>query len=427
MLSNLLQTVYNLVDMAVVGQYVGAAGLSAVSIGGELIHIYTFLAMGFCNAGQIMISQYIGLHDEKSVSQTVGMLFTFMAGLSIIITAVGICFNDIFLGWLNVPADAYAQCLAYTMCCTAGTVFMCGYQLIGAVLRGMGDSKHPMVFIAIAAVINIILDIILVSRGMGAFGAALGTVIAQGISLILSICFLFRHRAEFGFDFRLTSFLPPRKKLTLLLKLGIPLTLQSSAVSVSMMVVMGYINLYGVVASAVTGVGFKISSVTSVVTQALGQAGGTMVGQNFVAGKFERVKKIQIASYAIGLCFASILSATIFLWPENVFAIFDDSADVLAMSREYAPVAVLNIFGFALRAPGLALCNGLGFAAMNFALGMLDGVVLRIGLSVLLGSFLGFGIYGFWYGSAMAGTTFFFAMFPYLLSGRWQKRKPPTA
>ena len=151
-----------------------------------------------------------------------------------------------------------------------------------------------------------------------------------------------------------------------------------------------------------------------------------MVGQNFTAGKFERVKKIQYASYIIGLSFAALLSTAVILWPEKVFSLFDDSPEVLSMSRTYVPVAVINILGFALRAPGLALCNGLGFASMNFVLGMMDGVVLRIGLSILLGITLGMGIYGFWYGSAIAGITFFVVMFPYLLSGRWKNRKPPT-
>ncbi|MBR2879863.1 MAG: MATE family efflux transporter [Oscillospiraceae bacterium] len=402
MLSNLLQTAYNLVDMAVVGQYLGAAGLSAVSVGGDLIHIYTFIAMGFCNAGQILISQYIGLRNKKAVSETVGLLFTFTVFLSVVLTLIGVCFNSIFLRWLNVPPDAYDYCYSYTMCCTLGIIFMCGYQLIGSILRGMGNSRHPLIFIVIATVINTALDILLVSHGWGAFGAAVATVIAQGVSLLLSIIFLARHKVEFGFDFRLKSFFPKQDKLRLLCKLGIPLTLQSSAISISMMAIMGFINVYGVIASAVTGVGFKISSVTSVVTLALSQCGGTMVGQNFTAGKFERVKKIQYASYIIGLSFAALLSTAVILWPEKVFSLFDDSPEVLSMSRTYVPVAVINILGFALRAPGLALCNGLGFASMNFVLGMMDGVVLRIGLSILLGITLGMGIYGFWYGSAIA-------------------------
>ncbi len=427
MLSNLFQTAYNMVDMVVVGQYVGAAGLSAVSIGGELIHFYTFITMGLCNAGQIMISQYIGLRDRQSMAKTVGAMFSMVLGVALLITAVGLGFNPLFLRWLNVPAEAWADCLAYTNCCTAGCVFMCGYLLVGSVLRGMGDSRHPMIFVGVAAVLNVVLDIWFVSAGMGAFGAALATVIAQGVSFVSCAVFLYRRRADFGFEFKAASFRPEKKIFAMLIKLGVPMVLQSSAISISTLFVSSYINQYGVVVSAVTGVGSKLSMVVSVVTLALSHSGGTIVGQNFAARKFDRVKKVQFDSYIIGCAFAALLSVIIALWPEQVFSLFDNDPEVLAMSRSYVPVAVVNFFGWALRGPAMALCNGMGFVSMNFILGILDGVVMRIGLSLLLGQVFGMGVQGFWMGGALAGSTFFVVMFPYLLSGKWKKRTPPVA
>ena len=427
MLSNLLQTAYNMVDMIVVGQYVGATGLSAVSVGGELIHFYTFILMGLCNAGQIMISQYIGLGDRDSVAKTVGAMFTTVTGIALVVTVLGLCFNSVFLGWLNVPEEARAGCLAYTNCCTAGCVFMCGYLMVGSILRGMGDSKHPMIFIAIAAGLNVVLDLWFVSAGLGAFGAALATVIAQGVSFVSCTVFLYCRRADFGFEFKAKSFLPEKRILVMLLKLGVPMSLQSSAVSVSSLFVSSFINRYGVVVSAVTGVGSKLSMIASVVTLALSYASATMIGQNFAAGRHERVRKIQFDSYIIGCLFAAVLSMIIALWPEQVFALFDNDPEVLAMSRSYVIVAIVNFIGWALRGPAVALCNGMGFVAMNFSLGMIDGVVMRIGLCLLLGQVFGMGVQGFWLGSALAGCTFFVVMFPYLLSGKWKKRKPPVA
>lgn len=426
MLSNLLQTAYNMVDMIVVGQYVGASGLSAVSVGGELIHFYTFILMGLCNAGQIMISQYIGLRDRHSVAKTVGAMFTMVTGIALAVTVLGLCFNSVFLGWMNVPEEARAGCLAYTNCCTAGCVFMCGYLMVGSILRGMGDSKHPMIFIAIAAALNVVLDLWFVSAGLGAFGAALATVIAQGVSFVSCTVFLYCRRADFGFEFKAQSFVPEKRILVMLLKLGVPMILQSSAVSVSSLFVSSFINRYGVVTSAVTGVGSKLSMIASVVTLALSYASATMIGQNFAAGRHERVRKIQFDSYIIGCLFAAVLSVIIALWPEQVFALFDNDPEVLAMSHSYVIVAVVNFIGWALRGPAVALCNGMGFSAMNFSLGMLDGVVMRIGLCLLLGQVFGMGVQGFWLGSALAGSTFFVVMFPYLLSGKWKKRKPPV-
>ena len=181
MLSNLLTTAYNLVDMVVVGQFVGAEGLSAVAIGADIVHLATFIAMGFCNAGQVLISQYVGLKDRDSVTKIVGTMFTFILGLSLVVTAVGLAGIDTWMRLLNVPPEALADCRKYTLMCTAGMIFLFGYMMISAILRGMGDSRRPMVFIAIASVLNVLLDLLLVGLGMGPLGAAVATVAAQGV------------------------------------------------------------------------------------------------------------------------------------------------------------------------------------------------------------------------------------------------------
>lgn len=427
MLSNLMQTCYNLVDMIVIGQYVGAAGLAAVSTGGEIVHFFVFIAMGFSNAGQILISQYIGLKDGDSVSKTIGCMFTFILSLSVVITALGLLLNSTIMHWLQVPTEAMDQCLAYVTCSTLGYIFIFGYNMVSAILRGMGDSRHPMIFIGIAALLNLVLDLILVSRGMGAFGAALATVIAQGVSFVVSAAFLYSHRTSFNFDISLRSFLPEKRLLKKLVRLGIPLMLQTTAISVSALFVTSLINSYGVVVAAVNGVGMKLTTVAYIVTMALSQAGTTMIGQNFAARKFERVKGIVYRSFLNGLIFTSVLSAIIILWPEQVFSLFDNDPAVLAMSHEFVWVAVILFMAAALRSPSSAFCNGLGFASLNLVMGLIDGVVLRIGLSVLLGTVLGYGIHGYWYGSAVAGSAFFFIAFPYFLSGKWKKRKPPVS
>ena len=427
MLSNLLQSAYNLADMIIVGKFVGAVGLSAVSVGGDLIHFYTFIGMGICSAGQIVISQYLGLKNYKKVSETVGTLAVVAFLIALGVTALGLVGGSTFLTWLNVPAEARDQCAAYTLCCTLGTVFIYGYNLVSSVLRGMGDSRHPMLFVGLAAVLNVALDLLLVSRGMGALGAALATVLSQAVSFIVSVIFLYRRREEFGFDFKRESFRPDRTVLGILIKLGIPLVLQSCAISVSTLFVSSFINAYGVTESAVTGVGSKLSFLVSIVTLALSQAGSTMIGQNFAARKFKRIARVRYDSYIINCLFATALSAVIFLWPEQVFSVFDNSEAVLTMSHTYVPAAILTFYGFALRSPNMAFCNGLGFATMNMTLGILDGVVFRIGLSLLMGKVLNMGVQGFWIGSALAGFVFFVILSPYYLAGGWKKRLPPVA
>ena len=427
MLSNLLQTAYNLVDMAVVGRYVGPAGLSAVGVGADVIHLFTFVCMGFCNAGQVLISQYVGLKDRESLSKMVGVMFTFILGLSLVISAFGLLFARQLTALLNVPPEAAEYCRQYTVCCAAGLVLLVGYVMVAAILRGMGQSKMPMVFIVIASVLNVILDILFVSGGMGPFGAALATVIAQGVSFLLCVGYLRRRRGDLGFEFHLKYLRPDRANLAKLLKLGVPMSIQSCAINLSMLFVSSRLNVYGVTVSAVTGVGNKLSTVASIICQALSQSGATMVGQNFAARKFDRVTKTLMTALAVGLGYSAALSAAMLLAPEAVFRLFDDDPAVLAMSHSYAIIAALNFFGYALRGPSTALCNGMGFPVMNFVLGILDGVAARIGLCVLLAETFRMGVMGYWLGGALAGFTFFLVMFPYFLSGKWKKRAPPAA
>lgn len=427
MLSNLLQTAYNLVDMAVVGQFVGAAGLSAVSVGTDVLHFYTFIAMGFCNAGQVLISQYVGLQDRDSVSRMVGVMFTFIMGMSVAVAAAGLAYTNSMIRIMNVPAEAVVYARQYLICCTVGLPLMFGYVMVSAMLRGMGDSKRPLIFIAVASILNIVLDVILVRAGMGPLGAALATVIAQGVSFVASVIYLWRRREALGFVFKRNYLIPDKRNLALLLKLGIPMMIQSCAISISAMFVTSHINAYGVVASAVTGVGAKLSSIANVVSNALSQSGATMVGQNFAARKFDRVKRMVYLIAAVALSFAAVLSVIMLLWPEQVFAIFSQDPEVLAMSHAYVLIAVMNFFSSATRAPSTGLCNGMGFPLMNFVLGIFDGVVMRIGLCILLGEVFGMGIRGFWLGGAFAGYAFVVVMLPYFLSGKWKNRAPATA
>jgi putative MATE family efflux protein len=375
----------------------------------------------------VLISQYVGLKDKDSVSRMVGVMFTFILGLSLVVTAVGLAGSRLWMQLLNVPPEALTYCTQYTVCCTAGLFFIFGYTMVSAILRGMGESKRPMLFIAIASVLNVALDLILVGGGMGPLGAALATVIAQGVSFVTSVIYLWKKRSQLGFDFQLSHLRPDRHNLWLLLRLGVPMTIQTCAISISALFVSSRINTYGVTASAVTSVGSKLSTIGSIVTLALSQAGATMVGQNFAARKFDRVQRTLTASLVIGSLFAAVLSLFIILWPEQVFSLFNDDPSVLAMSHAYVVIAVMNYFGWACRGPSTALCNGMGFPTMNFVLGIFDGVVMRIGLCLLLGEVFSMGIQGYWLGSAAAGYAFFLVMFPYFLSGKWKKHAPPVS
>ena len=424
LLSNLLQTVYNMVDMIVIGQFVGSTGLSAVSIGGDVMHMLTFLVMGFSNAGQVLLSQYIGAGNREKVKGTIGTMFTMILASALVISlVVGLCMDGL-LHLVNTPEECYVYAKQYAMTCVLGMVFIYGYNLVSAIMRGLGDSTRPFIFIAVATIVNLLLDLLFVAVfHMGPLGAALATVIGQGVSFLWAITYLYRRRDAFGFDFKLRSFKPDREVLPKLLKLGFPMCLQSAAIQISMLFVNAFINAYGVVAVAVTGIGNRLGAITAVVTNALSTAGSSMVGQNLGAEKYERIPRIVGISFVIDMAFAVILSLLTIFFPRQIFGMFNSDPEVLDMAMTYIPVAVLLYVGFAMRSPFFALINGSGNAKLNLTVGILDGVVCRIGLALLMGLALHMGIMGFWLGNAFAGYMPFFIGGVFFLTGLWKKRR----
>jgi len=425
MLSNLLQVVYTLVDMIVVGQFVGSYGLSGVAIGGEISMLFTMLCFGFTSAGQIMVSQYVGQDDHESIKSTIGTMFTSVALIGVVITVVSLLCVDPMLRLMNTPAESYKQARDYSVVCFVGTIFTYGYNTVGSVLRGMGDSKRPFIFVSIAAVLNIVLDLLFVAVfHMDTMGAALATVIGQSVSFIISLFYLYRHKEAFGFDFKLKSFKIDGSKLRPMIKLGLPMALQFGAISVSMLYVNSLVNAAGgVIASAVAGVGGKINNVMSIVSNSIGTAASAMIGQNIAARRHERVSRITWVSFAIcGVC-AVVLSAAFMLFPEQVFGIFNSDPEVLAYAPFYSLVAAVGFVSFAIISPFNSLINGIGHASLALIIALMDGVVARVGFVLLFGIAMDFGVKGMWMGSACAGFVSGILSLIYFLSGKWKERK----
>ncbi|MBQ9112145.1 MAG: MATE family efflux transporter [Clostridia bacterium] len=430
-LSNLLQVVYNMVDMIVVGNVLGKAGTSAVSVGGDVTNLLTFVAMGFANAGQVLIARYIGAKEKHKIGKFIGTMGGFLAICAVIISIAGLALQDSMLRLMNTPAEAYEGAAAYSAICMSGLIFIYGYNVVSAILRGMGDSKHPFIFISIAAVMNLVLDIIfVVGFGMGAGGAALATVISQATSFIICTVFLIRRKTEFELNMKVRDFIHWNgEMLGDLVRLGTPMAIKTASIQVSKLFVNSWINSYGVAVSAFAGIANKVSSIANLISAAMNTAGSTMVGQNIVAGEFGRVKRILKELAVITLSVATLLSLLICLFPEPIFGIFTDDGDtdVLALAGRYVPIAVLLFFGAALRAIMNALINGSGNYKINFVTAILDGIVMRIGLALLFGLALDMKHYGFWLGDALAGFTPFWIGLVFYMTGLWKrsaKRSP---
>ncbi len=422
-LSNALQAIYNIVDMIVVGQFIGSAGMSAVSIGGDVLHFLTFIAMGFSSAGQVLIAQDVGAKNFERVRRTIGTMFSFLFIAAITMSVVCFLLRHQALEWMNTPAESYEFTMDYTVTCIVGLVFIYGYNIVSAILRGMGDSRRPFVFVAIAAILNIVLDIIFVKyMDMKVFGAALATVIGQGVSFVASLVYLYRNKQSFHFDFKPRSFAIEKSALSRIIALGIPMAIQSAAVSFSKIVLMSWINMFGVVYSALAGVFNKINTMIAVVSNSFTTAGSAMVGQNLGAQKYGRVPKVLKTVAVCGLSIAAVLSVIMFVFPNQVFGAFTSDKEVLSKAFVVIGPIVLNFFGAATRSIGFSIINGSGNTKLNFAVAIIDGIICRIGLAALLGFALGLECMGFWYGDAIAGFMPIVIGMSFFLSGKWKTR-----
>ena len=420
--SNALQAFYNLIDMVIVGNYIGKAGMSAVSIGGDILHLLTFVAMGFSSAGQVIIARAVGAGKREEIRKTIGTMFTFLLGASLAIAAVCYLLRDQILIWLNTPAAAEKFAMDYLVTCTFGLVFIYGYNIVSAILRGMGDSRRPFIFIAIASVLNTVLDILFVKyAGLEVFGAALATVIGQGTSFLFALIYLYRRKESFGFDFRLQSFAIDRKAFARLLSLGIPMAIQSAAISFSKIVLMSWINIFDVTYSALSGIFNKVNTMCGVISQSFTAAGSTMAGQNLGGRKYDRVNRILLTIFVIGTGIAAAFTLVMLLWPNAVYGIFTQETDVLTLAGVLTLPIILNFYGSATRSVAFSLINGSGRSKLNLAVAIIDGVISRIGLAALLGFVLKMDCFGFWMGDALAGFMPFVIGGTFYLSGRWKR------
>ncbi len=426
--SNALQAVYNVVDMVVVGNYIGKAGMSAVSIGGDLLHLLTFVAMGFCSAGQVIIARAVGERRPEDIKKTIGTMFTFLLSVSAAIAVICYLLRASLLSWLNTPVAARDYAMDYLVTCVCGLVFIYGYNIVSAILRGMGDSKRPFLFIAVAAILNMILDVLFVKYcHMEVFGAALATVIGQGVSFLASLVYLYRRRESFGFDFQPASFRIDGPTFRRLLALGIPMAIQSAAINLSKILLMSWINLFDVTYSALAGIFNKLNTMCGVISQSFTTAGSTMVGQNLGARKYKRVNETLLTILLVGMGFAALFTAVMLLWPEGVYGMFTPDPDVLTVAAVLTLPVILNFFGAGTRSVAFSLINGSGRAKLNLAVAIIDGMISRIGLAALFGFALHWDCFGFWMGDALAGFMPLLIGGVFYLSGRWRSRERAEA
>ena len=424
MASNALQVLYSTIDMIIVGKYVGTAGLSAVSQSSMIVNFATMVCLGFSNGGQVLVAQALGAKKRKEMNDIIGTLFSLIMMFAVFMSGLFMIGRFWILDTMNIPAESYSMAMDYLIICGLGLLFTAGYNMVSAVLRGMGDSRRPFLFICIASVVNLVLDILFTGMmGMGVAGAAYATIIGQAVSFLFSLYYLYKNKDAFGFDFAKESFRPNGKYVKMICSLGTPMAIQSGCINLSMLFVNSMVNSVGVVASATFGVGVRIDDIINKVSQGIQYAAMPMVSQNIAARQQKRAQSVvwYAWAYAFGL---TVIFLIIYLnFGKELFILFSDDPQVHEMSHIFIRAIIWMFPAMAIMRGSNAFIQGIGNARLGMVLSLLDGVVLRIGLSWLFGIALDWGFYGFVLGYGLAPYGCGVPGMIYFLSGKWKKRK----
>lgn len=423
-LTNLIQQLYSMVDLVVVGQFVGNVGTVGVNTGGEIADLVTPVAMGFSTAGQIYISQLFGAGDEQGVKNAIGTLLTLMMLVSVALMAGTILFCAPILRLLNCPSEAFSQAQSYMIITAIGMPFIFGYNAVCGILRGMGESKRPLIFISVAAVVNIVFDLLLVIVfRMEAMGTAIATVASQFGSFFVALLFMWRKRERFDFELKLRYFKMDRHIAWVLIKLGIPQVTRSLLVRFSLLWVNATANGYGMVVSATNSVGNKLQKFLEVFIQGVDTASAAMIGQNLGAKKVERAGKITLNTLAATLTCATAVAILCIICPQQIFGIFTTDPQVEALGVVFLHIMIVHFYASATVGAFQAMVTGCGFVSLGFVIGVLDGVVCKVGLSLLFVYAFGMGYLGLFWGVACSRILPAILCGCYYFSGKWKTRK----
>lgn len=417
-LSYFLQALYGSADTLIVGQFAALGDVTGVSQGSQVINILTQAVSGLSSGGTVLISRYMGAKRDKDLKQTIETLFSLFAASALALTAVMLLCNNLIIRWMQVPAEAVLPMLRYLQICEIGILFIFFYNCISAVLQAMGDSQHPLIFVGIACCVNVALDLVLVAGfRLGAFGAAVATVLAQMFSVILSIRFL--RKQHFAFDFALSSFRFTRDKLILLLQLGLPFAIMRALVNCSFVVVSGLANVYGLAASSAAGVVAKINNFATMPFTALQVAISTMAGQNMGARLQKRAQHTLFAG--LGICYVIGFSVFVLaqLFPRQILGLFSPNADMIEVGenflRFFSIEYLLMPFTYSIH----GLMSACGYTWIPAVDGLLAAVVCRIPMASAFSRWMGFP--GIALGSSLAVLGAVIPAISFYLSGIWKK------
>lgn len=334
LLSFFLQTLYGMADLLIIGQYGGVADTTAVSVGSQVMHMLTVMIVGLAMGATVNIGQAIGGRDNRRAALFTGNTVTLFMGLSSVLTLLLLILRSAIVFAVSTPADAAAGTVDYLTICFIGIPFITAYNIISAVFRGMGDSKSPMYFIAVACAANIALDYLFIGAlGMGPAGAALGTVLSQAISVIISLIVI--KRRSTGLALTKADIRPNKQIIGKILKIGIPVAMQDGFIQIAFMVITVIANRRGLNDAAAVGIVEKTIGFLFLVPSSMLSAVSALGAQNIGAQKPERAKKTLLYAIFIAAGFGGTVAVIMQFLSGGAVSLFTDSAVVTRLGGEY--------------------------------------------------------------------------------------------
>lgn len=383
LIANIIQALYGAVDLAVVGRFAGADSVAAVSTGTQVTQIITSLITGLTLGGTILVGKYTGMREEEKTRRSIGTTLSLFGIFSVLLMILVIGFAAPILHLLQTPEEAFDLAKTYVTICGWGIPFTCGYNAISAILRGCGDSRRPMLFIALACVLNIAGDLLLTGvLGMGVAGVAIATITAQAVSMVCAIVYL--NHSTFIFRFTLHNLRIDRSRMKELLRAGIPISLQELMIRISFLYLTAVVNSLGAAASSAAGIASKYDVFAMLPATSVASALAAFTAQNWGA---KRPERIRTAVYA-GVTFAFLAGGCFLLWaqlsPESMIRIFSQDADIIRVGAPFFRtcsfdyIAVAFVFGLN------GYLNGRGLTLFTMCSSCFGALFLRVPLLYLV-------------------------------------------
>lgn len=334
LLSYFLQTLYGMADLFIIGQFNSVAGTTAVSIGSQVMHMLTVMLVGLAMGSTVIIGRSVGANDKKKMSEAIGNTVVLFLGVSVALTIILLILVKQIIWVLSTPEEAVAGTMSYLLVCFLGIPLITAYNIISSIFRGIGDSKSPMYFVAVACFLNIALDYLFIGAfGMGPVGAALGTVLAQTFSVVTALIYMRYSKA--GIRVSASDFKPKRNLLKEILSVGIPVSLQDGFIQVSFIIITIIVNRRGLNDAAAVGIVEKMISILFLVPSSMLSSVSALAAQNIGAKKHDRAKETLWCAMKVVVIWGLVISILMQFVAEPAVGLFTDNSTVIQMGGQY--------------------------------------------------------------------------------------------